>query len=223
MTTSHPRKPFHLLGAVSVSIAALAAETSAQSRPTPAHPVSDAIAEVLRGPFHVERAPTTVHGSFLPSSGAAPAPHFRSAQVPATGDAPPRGWMFTLTTLSAALGYGGMFYLAHKCDDVLVITDASGIPNTRGTSDLCPHEAVIAITGVATTIAITAGAATYVGSRFRRSLIGSALGFAGGWAGTFLTVMAIDALAHSVDDMTVAIPVATLSLLHAGVTTLIAG
>ena len=220
MTTSHPRKPFHLLGALSVSIAALAAETAAQSRPTPARPVSDAIAEVLRGPFHVERAPATVHGRILTPSGAASAPHYSGAQVQSPEDALSRGWMFTLTTLSAALGYGGMFYLAHKCEGV-VIVDVSGIPAPRGTSDLCPNEAVIAVTGVATTIAITAGAATYVGSGFLRSLIGSALGFAGGWAGTVLAVRAADALGHS--RMSMAIPVATLSLLHAGVTTLIAG
>ena len=220
MTTIHPRNPVHLIGALSVSIAALAAESSAQSRPTPAHPVSDAIAEVLRGPFHVERAPATAPGRFLPPSGAAPAPHFPSAQVQSPEDPPPRGWMLTLTTLSAALGYGGMFYLAHKCEGI-VIVDVSGVPNTRGTSDLCPHEAVIAVTGVATTIAITAGAATYVGSGFRRSLIGSALGFAGGWAGTVLTVRAIDSLGDS--EMSAAMAVATLSLLHAGVTTLIAG
>lgn len=221
MTTRHPRNPFHLLGAVSVSIAALAADTSAQSRPDAAHPLSDAIAEVLRGSFHVERAPATAPARFLTPSGAAPAPRFRGAQVQSPEDALPRGWMLTLTTLSAALGYGGMFYVTHKCDDVLVIRDASGIPNTRGTSDLCPHEAVIAVTGVATTIAITAGAATYVGSGFLRSLIGSALGFAGGWAGTVLTVRAIDSLGDS--EMSAAMAVATLSLLHAGITTLIAG
>ena len=63
MTTSHPRKSFHLLGAVSVSIAAFATDTSAQSSPTPARPLSDAIAEVLRGSFHVERAPPGLAGA----------------------------------------------------------------------------------------------------------------------------------------------------------------
>jgi hypothetical protein len=222
MTTIHPRNPVRFIGALSVSIAALAAETSAQSRPTPAHPVSDAIAEVLRGPFHVERPPATVHARFLTPSGAPPAPRFRGTQVQSPEDALPRGWMLTLTTLSAALGYGGMFYLAHKCEGDEIV-DPSGFPAPCGTSDLCPNEAVIAVTGVATTIAITAGAATYVGSGFRRSLIGSMLGFAGGWTGTVLTVIAIEALGHSVADMTVAVPLATFTLVHAGITTLIAG
>ena len=63
MTTSHPRKSFLLLGAVSVSIAAFAADTSAQSSPRPARPLSDAIAEVLRGSFHGERAPAGLAGA----------------------------------------------------------------------------------------------------------------------------------------------------------------
>ena len=225
MTTIQSRHPVYFIGALSAAIAALAAETSAQSRPTPAGHLSDAIAEVLRGPFHVEGASATVHGRIIPRSVVAPAPHIRGAQIPATEDAPPRGWMFALTSLSAVLGYGGMFYLADECE-LLQITDLAGVPSARAStnrhSDPCLNDAAIAITGIVTTVTITAGAATHVGSGFRRSLLGSVLGFAGGWVGTALTFVAIDGLGHN-DPATEAIGVATLSFLHAGITTLIAG
>ena len=57
MTMSRPQNPVVLAGgAVLVSIAALAPETSAQSRGAPPS-LSAEIAEVLRSPFHVGATP----------------------------------------------------------------------------------------------------------------------------------------------------------------------
>lgn len=52
MSMSHPRNPIRFVGAVLVPIAALATEISAQSRSASERHLSDAIAEVLRSPFH---------------------------------------------------------------------------------------------------------------------------------------------------------------------------
>ena len=51
--------------ALLLALAPLAAETSAQSRSTPKRPLSDAVAEVLRSPFHDYRAPLGLGGSGL--------------------------------------------------------------------------------------------------------------------------------------------------------------
>lgn len=65
MTTSLSPKLFRPLGAVSLSIAALASEMSAQSQSTPGRPLSDAIAEAMRSPFQADRAPLGGDGQGL--------------------------------------------------------------------------------------------------------------------------------------------------------------
>lgn len=69
MSMSHPRNPIRFVGAALVPIAALAAETSAQSRSTPERPLSDAIAEVLGSPFYGDKAPAAPgsEGLLLPT------------------------------------------------------------------------------------------------------------------------------------------------------------
>ena len=54
-----------LVTAISVMLATLATETAAQSRSTPERPLSDAIAEVLRSPFHGDATPRGVRGRNL--------------------------------------------------------------------------------------------------------------------------------------------------------------
>jgi len=51
--------------ALLLALAPLAADTSAQSRSTPKRPLSEAVAEVLRSPFHGNRAPLGLGGSGL--------------------------------------------------------------------------------------------------------------------------------------------------------------
>lgn len=65
MTTFHFRKPIALLAVLAGSVAALAPETSAQSRSTSERPLSDAVTEVLRSPFHADRPPLGVVGQRL--------------------------------------------------------------------------------------------------------------------------------------------------------------
>lgn len=59
-----------LVTAISVMLATLATESLAQSRSTPERPLSDAIAEVLRSPFHGNPTPRGVRGrNLLPAAG----------------------------------------------------------------------------------------------------------------------------------------------------------
>ena len=237
MTIVHPRNPFLFIGAISVSLAALAAETSAQSRSTPGRQLSDAVAEVLRSPFHGDQAPPGLSGhgllrpvvtspfavahvglvvSFAPSS--------PGAQVPAAGEAPSRGRMFLLTTIAAAVGYGGTVYLADRCNPIVTVHyQENSLAGTRGRG-LCPDESVVFVTGYLATIAMTGGAATLAGSGFGRSLIGSALGFAGGALGVVLTAEGVERVAgENLFDLSPVAVVGVISLYHAAITTLVAG
>ena len=65
MIAAHSIRRAFFSCAVLVPIAALAAETSAQSRSTPERHLSDAIAEVLGSPFHDASAPATLRGAVL--------------------------------------------------------------------------------------------------------------------------------------------------------------
>ena len=65
MTTFHFRKSIVFLSVVVGSVAALATEGSAQSRSKPLRPLSDAVAEALRSPFHQDPAPPGPRGPGL--------------------------------------------------------------------------------------------------------------------------------------------------------------
>ena len=65
MKSAHLRRPSILLGALLVGLAGFSPETSAQSRPTPERPLSDAVAEVLRSPFHAHHVPLGLGGQGL--------------------------------------------------------------------------------------------------------------------------------------------------------------
>ena len=63
MSSKRSNKSAILYTVISVMLATLAAETSAQAGSTPARQLSDAVAEVLRSPFHGDRAVLGLGGS----------------------------------------------------------------------------------------------------------------------------------------------------------------
>lgn len=65
MTTIHLQKPFLLCGAVSASLATFAVESSAQARAGLESPLSHAVAEALRSPFHGDHLPHGLRDSRL--------------------------------------------------------------------------------------------------------------------------------------------------------------
>ena len=224
MATIHLRKPILLSGAVSVSLATLAVETSAQSRPTPERPLSDAMAEALRGPFHGDLAPpgSPGHDLLLSSTasprgladrvgvGASPSPQPPGVQIPAPAGAPSaedgtpsRGKVFLLTTLAAAAGHAWSFYWPVRCGvpgDTPLLGDPAGPfvnPAAETKEDaLCPteNETVLFFTGGLATTMMTGSVATLAGRGFWRSLAGSTLGYAGGLAAAAGTFLAVDEL-----------------------------
>ena len=62
MNTVGCRKLVLFFGALSASFAALAAEAAAQPRSAPERPLSDAVSEALRSPFHSDHALSGLHG-----------------------------------------------------------------------------------------------------------------------------------------------------------------
>jgi len=220
MTTIHLRKPVFLFGAVSVTSATLAVETSAQSRPTPERPLSDAMAEVLRSPFHGDHAPSGSPGLVIlpgPAGGAAsPAEQPPGARIPApTGapsaedDTPSHGRVFLMTTLASAAGFAGTYYW-QQCvgGDPPLVYPAAG---TWGDA-LCPNEGVLMVIGALATVTMTGGAATLAGRDFWRSLGGSALGFVVG--------VVVLGTVCSESDCESASAVVGVALGHAAITTL---
>ena len=232
MTTNHLSRPVFLFGAVAVAAATLAAETSAQSRPTPERPLSDAMAEALRSPFRGDHAPSGSPGHFLlpgPVGAAAlPSQQPPGARIPtpagapsAEDDTPSRGKVFLLTTLASAAGLAGTYYWLDWCtsggDPPLVYSAAGSADDV-----LCPteNETVLGVTGVLATVTMTGGAATLAGRGFWRSLAGSALGYAGGLAvGTGLAQACCDELGR--ESARNAAVVGGLVLGHAAITTLL--
>lgn len=79
MKSVHLRRPSILLGALAVSLVALAIEASAQSGSTPEWQLSDAITEVLSSPFYEDATPLAArgHGLLPPAVGYRNAVHGR--------------------------------------------------------------------------------------------------------------------------------------------------
>lgn len=210
MTTIHLRKPILLLGAVSALLATLAVEVSAQTRSTPGHLLSDAMAEALQSPFHGDRAPPGSPGhDLLPSStayphalagragvAASPSPQPPGARIPVPAGAPSaedgtpsRGKVFLLTTLTAAAGHAWTFYWSGQCagGDPPLGGPAAPFANPAAATEedvLCPtdNETALVLAGGLATVMMTGGVATLAGRDFWGSLAGSALGYAAGLA-----------------------------------------
>lgn len=239
MTTIHLRKPVLFFGVLAASLATLAAETSAQSRPTPERALSDAMAEVLRSPFHGDHAPSGSPGHVLlpgpVGSAASPAQQPPGARIPAPAgapsaenDSPSRGKVFLLTALASAAGAAGFSYVYDRCA-ILRVSDPVSYPTApfvrppsmSGNNAMCPtdDETVLAATGVLATVTMTGGAAALAGRDFWRSLAGSALGYAGGVAAAVGTILAVDELGW--EDAANWVGAGVFVLSHATITTLL--
>ena len=245
MTTIRLRKPVLLSGAVSVSLA-LAVETSAQSRPAPEHPLSNAMAEALRSPFHSDHVPPGSPGrDLLPSStssprgpsgrvvvAASPSPQPPAGRIPARGGAPSaedgapsRGKVFLLTTLAAAAGHAWSFHWVIRCtSDPPLGGPAAPFVNpaaATGEDALCPTEngTILFVTGGLATLMMTGGVATIAGRGFWRSLAGSALGYAGGLVVGAVLVIAGEELGWDGESVET-LAIGGVILGHASLTTL---
>lgn len=233
MATIHLRKPILTLGCSFGVVATLAVETSAQSRPTPERPLSDAMAEALRGPFHGDLAPpgSPGHDLLLSSTvsplgladrvgvGESPSPQPPGVRIPAPAGAPSaedgtpsRGRVFLLTTLAAAAGHAWSFYWFDRCavvpGDAPLGGPAGPFVNPAAATKedtLCPtdNEGVLFFTGGIATTMVTGGAATLAGRGFWRSLAGSTLGYAGGLAAFAGTSLTVEELGLDWEDATV--------------------
>jgi len=224
----------------------LSVEAAAQPWSMPERPLSEAVAEALRSPFHSDHAAAGPGGGRLLVATAAPAlhlhagstgsPHALGAPVPATGNAPSQGMVFLSATLASAAGISGTMWMVDRCNRSNVVNLASQRdppdgPEPRwvprgvdGTPALCPGDTVLLLTGYLATVAMTGGAAKLVGAGLWRSLIGSALGLTGGALGSIATAQWVDRLAGDkvFFDMSPVFPMALMSILHGGITALIA-
>ena len=220
------RMPGFLFGAVSASLATFAVESSAQARAGLESPLSHAVAEALRSPFHGDHLPhglresrlllsATVHPSGV-SSHAGPAAS-QTAPSPATDDARSLGKVFLLSTLASVAGVLGTWYWWHSCEYDYVI-QTLGTVRWAENHALCPEEAgIVAATGILATVTMTAVPAG-LQRGFGRSLMGSSLGFAGGVLALY--VLESSAIGEHFDRM--GLRVGLFPLTHAGITTLIA-
>ncbi|MDE2762786.1 MAG: hypothetical protein OXQ94_18155 [Gemmatimonadota bacterium] len=200
MTTIHLRKPVLRFGAVSVTAATLAAETSAQPGSPPESPLSDAMDEALQSPLHRELAhvgpggqrlllppavPSLTSGSHA-GLAASPALLFAGGQVATADDAPSHAEVFLWTALSAAAGHYFTLRVHDWCKSYPGVGQAGrydygtgfGWQPNRSACRVSPN--FIMTVGILGTIPLTGGAANLAGMDLGRSVLGSALGTAGG-------------------------------------------
>ena len=203
MSSKRSNKSAILCTVISVMLATLAAETSAQAGSTPARQLSEAVAEVLRSPFHGNHAPPGLGGSGLPMPTVA---YPRGAQgrwdlatlwltglpnaepLPAEAESPPNR-PFGLTVF-AAIGTHIATALFLRCQsyDPGRYTGSGrpgviGMPTVGGASLCGPlqtssdwvEDGFLLLVPTMT----TAGAATLSGRGFVKSVGGSALGYLG--------------------------------------------
>ena len=196
-----------LFTAISVTLATLAPETSAQSGSTPGRRLSDAVAEVLRSPFYGHRAPLGLGGQglLLPAVGYPNAVQGRSTSLSRglpNAEAPPQEVESTANRLVGVTTFGAV---ASHITTALFLRCQFG-PSTYDTNDPgrytglgrpgvigfppgedkspCRYvdagsELVAGGFLVLVPTLTTAGAATLSGSGFLRAVGGSALGFVG--------------------------------------------
>ena len=189
------------------------------------------MAEALRSPFHGDRPPSVSPGHVLLAGpvGAvpSPAPQPPGTRVPAPATAPSDGKVFLSTVIAAAVGYFGTFYVADLCEPAPGRWDGGSNPwGLQGSQQdrLCSFDdEEVLRTGFLATIPVVASGAWMVGSGFFRSLLGSALGFAGGMGALFAVSEIGDWIQLDGDfEMPEGAAAAVLSLAHATVTTLVA-
>lgn len=206
MNTFRFLKPIVLLTVLVGSVAALAPETSAQSRSVPEGKLTDAITEAMRSPFHVHRAhlgpldpglPLSAVG--FPSTAQGP-PIGLSRGLPNTS-APPQevkpssDRLVGMATFGAVASHLATAYFL-RCQGVpgerfvdpgrytgTGWPGVTGVPPGAGGMG-CPFfEDYSGLVGSGFLLLVpplaTAGAATLGGSGFLRAVGGSALGFAG--------------------------------------------
>ncbi len=204
MKSVHLRGSFILLGVLLVGFAGFSIETSAQSRSTPERPLSEAVAEVLRSPFHVHRTTVGLGGQslLLPAVGYANAGEGRATSLSrseANAEVPLQEVEWSANRLVAVTTFGAVAShittaLFLRCQLVPPPNDPGrytglgrpgviGLPSGEGES-LCRKfdagsELVAGGFLVLVPTLTTAGAATLSGSGFLRSVGGSALGFVG--------------------------------------------
>ena len=225
--------------ALLLALGPLAADTSAQSRSTPKRPLSEAVAEVLRSPFHVHRTPLGPPGQglLLPTvayPGRAQdrvnfAPSWSTGlpnaePLPAEAESPPNR-PFGLTVF-AAIGTHIATALFLRCQsyDPGRYTGSGrpgviGMPPVGGASLCGPlqtsndwvEDGFLLLVPTMT----TAGAATLSGRGFVKSVGGSALGYLGSLL--FYKGMTGVVDKRSIHDL--AIPVWILGGLMHGITT----
>lgn len=202
MAGNHLWKHMFFFAVLSARWAAFPVETLAQPRSQPESPLTGAIAEVLRSPFHGGRELPSPRLPLLPVAPPtdlpghvgliSPAPWLPGGQVPVADNAPSRGKVFLLSALASAAGVYGTLLWYHSCGYFGGV-DRSGFGGGgQGPGDhrfACPeNDGIVATTGLLGTVAMTAGAGKLAGSRFGRSLSGSALGVAGGWLAVASTI-----------------------------------
>ena len=226
------RMPGFLFGAVSASLATFAVESSAQARAGLESPLSHAVAEALRSPFHGDHLPhglresrlllsATVHPSGV-SSHAGPAAS-QTAPSPATDDARSLGEVFLLSTLASAAGILGTLYWHYSCEYGVSPPSSAGGGLVPEDHALCPEEEwIVLATGILATVTMTAVPAG-LQRGFKSSLVGSSLGYAGGVLALF--VIGASAIGEHFDiteRVGMGFVAGLFSLTHAGITTLIA-
>ncbi len=201
MNSRHSNKLIPLLTALSVMLATLAAETSAQSRSTPERPLSDAITEVLRSPFHEDRPPLGLVGRrpllpvFAHPTTAHGRPTSRSMGLPNAGTQPAQvasapGRSVGLTTFASITSHlaSAFFLRCYSASDDPGRFTGWGLrrfgsaPNERKGPCRSVVPGIDRVEGafflLVPTLTTAAGAALG-GSGFVRAAGGSALGFAG--------------------------------------------
>ena len=224
MKPAHLVRSSILLGALLVALAAFAPETSAQSRPTPERHLSDAVAEVLRSPFHAHHALLGLGGQglLLPAVGYPNAAQGRpmslsrgllNAEAPLQEGVPSPNRLVGVTTLGAIASHitTALFLrcqFGHYNNDPGRYTELGrpgviGFPPGEGES-VCRYfntgsELVAGGFLVLVPTLTTAGAATLAGSEFLRAVGGSALGF----LGSFLFYRGMSEMANekSIEDL----------------------
>ena len=222
-----------------VGLAGFSIETSAQSRPAPERQLSDAVAEVLRSPFHGHRALLGLGGPgrLLPTVGFPNAGEGRAtlwstglpnAEAPPAEAASPPNRLFGLTVF-AAIGTHIATALFLRCQhgqygDPARYTGSGrpgviGFPSSEGGS-LCQsfktdsnlvEDGFLLLVPTMT----TAGAATFSGKGFVKSVGGSALGYLG-------SLLFYKGMTEVVDERSIhdlVIPVWILGGLMHGITT----
>ena len=213
-----------LFTAISVTLTTLAPETSAQSRPTPERQLSDAVAEVLRSPFHAHHALLGLGGQglLLPAVGYPNAAQGRpmslstgllNAEAPLQEGVPSPNRLVGMTTLGAIASHitTALFLrcqFGYSNNDPGRYTELGrpgviGFPPGEGES-VCRYfntgsELVAGGFLVLVPTLTTAGAATLAGSEFLRAVGGSALGF----LGSFLFYRGMSEMANekSIEDL----------------------